>query len=106
MHRLAKVRRCDLTAAVKIGELDNAEPGKCRSQIRYRNFKPVHLEPGRFHPITVTHPGPVAANPACPSATSPTYPCFRAQPAEHVLDHEHASSRTVNFHPFRWGRRP
>src|SRR5262249_55469613 len=43
IYGLAQIRRGDLPATVKVGELSDAEAGKRRRQIPYGNFEPVQL---------------------------------------------------------------
>src|SRR5262245_50859472 len=72
---------------MKIGELDDAKTGELRGEAAYGDFKPIHLQPGRLHPVAIAYACPVPSDPVCPPPAYGTRLPLGAQPTRHMMQH-------------------
>ncbi len=81
VHGLAEVGGRDVTAAMEVGKLDDAQAGKPGGEVPDRYFVTIQLQPRRFHADGVVDPCPAPPDPARPPPP-PFEAGFRPQPAD------------------------
>ena len=113
VDRLVEIERRDLMAAVKVGEVGDAEPGERRRQAADRQLDLVDFEPGRLDGDGVMEMGQAPADPARETAAPIVVRiAFRlwTEESEHVRQHGTRMAPCARFRrgdgDFRraWGR--
>src|SRR5262245_7283904 len=82
-----EIRGSDFSAAMKIGQMSDAEAGESRWQIGDSNRDLIQLQPGRLDIPPVANTGPISPDPAGPMPSTTLGPSLATQPPYDMLNH-------------------